>query len=221
MTLSESLAAWLRRAGIHVGAADLPGPDWLVHADLTPLHEAARALERAGDEVDEVRLGLLRLLDRTAVSLGWSGDAAATSGRRAQRTGTGLVRLADLLRELSSELSRHAVDVDGARDELRRLVGEAEQHADHIGTESLANPLAALRDTTSDGMDRLTSLHHCAARIREVLADTEAGDHARASRVVDLGSSILDIAAALESDGWVSDVVPPGARTVLGSAGIV
>lgn len=221
MILSEGLAGWLRRTGVEVAASRLAGPRWLVQADLAPLYGSVGALERAGDEIDAVRSDLRRQLTQTAESLGWSGAAGEAASGRAGRAGAQLAELAELLRELSQQLSRHARYVEDAREELRVVVDEAEHLLRQSGDGELAATLAVLRESGDESLDRLTALHRCAARMREVLTEADRQDQSRAARVVDLGSAILDLAATSESDSWVGDTVVPEARRVLESVGIV
>jgi uncharacterized protein YukE len=223
VTVSDTLAAWLRRVGVELGPTMLPGPAWLARADLDALRSVASRLDRVADELDSTRARLHRLLGDTASALGWQGEAADRAGGRARRSGTQLAEMADLLRALGRTFARHAMRVEDWREELRRVLDEAEHHAVAAGA-SLpdAPPFAVVRETSDSAADgHVAALNRCAGRLREVVADAEEGDRACASRVVDLGAQVLDLAGLAESDDWVGDVVPEGARRLLAELGIV
>ncbi|MGH8867179.1 MAG: hypothetical protein ACRDYU_04195 [Actinomycetes bacterium] len=220
MSASEALRGWLPRLGVEIGRTGIPGPDWLVTADLGALRAAAGGLEQAADDLDATRIGLRQLLDSPGDSLGWHGDAAAAADGSVRRSGTALAEMADLLRRLGRAMSRHAMRIEDWREELGRVLDQAEEHAAALGPLLPgAHPFTLVRDPADTGPDHLAALNQCAGRLQEVLADAEAGDRECASAVVDLGAAVLDLTGVAEADDWVAGVVPSGVRQALGDAG--
>lgn len=221
MSLSDPLAAWLARVGVPLGPTGYPGPDWLDRADATALRAAASRLEVAADDQDAIRLGLEGLLGEAATSLGWEGGAATGAKARGRRQSARLAEMADLLRRLARELAHHAAHLEDWREQLRRVLDEAEQHAADAGDLlRRPNPLTAVRESGA-AEDPVASLHRCAGHVRDVVATAEAEDRACTARVVDLGAEVLRLAAVAEGDDWVAGLAPPGARQVLTGLGVL
>jgi hypothetical protein len=184
----------------------MAGPlDWLTTGDLvrwllnapTALEQLAVVLERTAVEVEEVRAGLRRVLGETAVSLGWSGNAAESASTAAAAQCDQLESLRGVQAALAATLSAAAREFDDMRAQLLRLA-----------TFTMPAPL-----------DPVTTL----ATIRQAdqLRDLVNSADSRFAANIDALADCLDgLARPVYAGRWLSSAAPAGAAVVLESHGL-
>jgi hypothetical protein len=184
----------------------MSGPlDWLTSGDLVrwllnapaSLEQLAAILDRAAVEVEEIRAGLRRVLGETAVSLGWSGNAAESASNAAAVQCDQLESLRGVQAALATTLAAAAREFDDLRAQLLRLA-------------TLAAPAS---------LDPVTAL----ATIRQAdqLRDLANSADSRFAASIDALADCLDgLARPAYAGRWVSSAAPAGAAVVLESHGL-
>ncbi len=182
------------------------GLDWLLGAELLRwlpaapdvLRKLGASLTQSAGAVEEVRGRLRIVLGETAVSLGWSGQAADQASATAHDRCDQLDSLHGLLMALATSLLTAAREFADADEDLRFL-----------STRFVPDPL--------DPLARLVLI-----REAEALADRVVATDVRLAAEVD---ALTDGLAGLARPGyvwnWVGSAIPAGAGPVLDPHGVV
>jgi hypothetical protein len=169
---------------------------WLLTAPAT-LEQLAVLLERAAVEVEEVHAGLRRVLGETAVSLGWSGNAAESASTATAAQCDQLDSLRGAQAALATTLSTAAREFDDMRAQLLRLATFA----------------------ASASLDPLRSV----ATIRQadqLRDDVNTADSRFAANIDALADCFDGLARPAYAGIWLSSAGPAGATVVLESHGL-
>ncbi len=179
--------------------------DWLTTGDLVrwllnapaALEQLAAILARAAVEVEEVRAGLRRVLGETAVSLGWSGNAAESATNAAAAQCDQLESLRGVQAALATALSAAAREFDDMRAQLLRLA-------------SFAAPAPL------DPVTTLATIRQ-ADQLRELV---NSADSRFAASIDALADCFDGLARPVYAGRWLSSAAPAGAAVVLESHGL-